>query len=564
MDLLPYNNENLLINFPPLLRRNFEELFCHGKIGLTPFTLSDISFTKQYTENNSTYSYYYTLKIPYAGKRLSWELIFNPEDMCFAPDFSFNDDTFYMSHDLDVIVENVPSLMNWNVNDSKSLTNVLKEFLNLFKKQQIEKLHKENIYSQLCTEYQHLTEEVITPSDIEVYLENTSVHFVINIKVDLSSLPEYSQTIFSRRKDQSDILLNPGEDNCILKMSYIKLDGSRVNASLQLSPRVEQALGNAKTFHIPNYSKQTSLFEYVTLIGKLLRDQVKKVAQHYKLKKEYINCLCTMYAQNMIEFDSETFHKGVFLCEVGDYHCLVHVDISDLFPQEKPTVTLHSLYCASPKKPCLEVVEDYPYSPRWEPNMMLQKLKVYLVEATKIKDLANKCKHPNSRKTHALIKQIQKEKSRDKKKKSNNIKLNILGEKLLWFRDNLEPNCAIYTPKQTVELIEKYLSRFEEELEQIRIKHSIGNRKNRQHASREDIINLTIQQEREEFNSCGLEIPDVLNIPQFQLLRQWNGELRFLPKFKLKRYSRKYLEGSCTHASAKDTKQNVEKTMDTN
>jgi translation machinery-associated protein 16 len=50
----------------------------------------------------------------------------------------------------------------------------------------------------------------------------------------------------------------------------------------------------------------------------------------------------------------------------------------------------------------------------------------------------------------------------------------------------------------------RYLGRFDAELEQIKIKHSIGNRKNRQHANREDIINLTIKTEREEFNSCGL------------------------------------------------------------
>jgi hypothetical protein len=45
---------------------------------------------------------------------------------------------------------------------------------------------------------------------------------------------------------------------------------------------------------------------------------------------------------------------------------------------------------------------------------------------------------------------------------------------------------------------------FNEELEQIRLKHSVGNRKNRQHASREDIIRLTLLREEEEFNTCGL------------------------------------------------------------
>lgn len=39
-----------------------------------------------------------------------------------------------------------------------------------------------------------------------------------------------------------------------------------------------------------------------------------------------------------------------------------------------------------------------------------------------------------------------------------------------------------------------------------------------------------------------LEVPDLSNTEQMQLLKSWNGELRYLPNFKLKRISRKYLE----------------------
>jgi translation machinery-associated protein 16 len=74
---------------------------------------------------------------------------------------------------------------------------------------------------------------------------------------------------------------------------------------------------------------------------------------------------------------------------------------------------------------------------------------------TKIKELI-KCKHPNSRKTNALVKQINKNKAREKSKHSGNIKLNILGEKIKWFKDNLEPGCTSYTVKQTLDIIEKY------------------------------------------------------------------------------------------------------------
>lgn len=58
--------------------------------------------------------------------------------------------------------------------------------------------------------------------------------------------------------------------------------------------------------------------------------------------------------------------------------------------------------------------------------------------------------------------------------------------------------------KQAYNTFFRYLARFNEELGQIKIKHSIGNRKNRQHANREDVINLTIKNEKEEFNGCGL------------------------------------------------------------
>lgn len=145
--------------------------------------------------------------------------------------------------------------------------------------------------------------------------------------------------------------------------------------------------------------------------------------------------------------------------------------------------------------------------------------------------------------------------SRQKNKLASNIKLNLLGEKIKWFQDHLDLSLDIYTPYETHKLIEKYLGRFDKELEQIKLKHSIGNRKNRQHASREDIIKMTIKRDLEEFNSCGignftlyeivhnyclyfLEIPDIMDNIQFKLLKDWNGELRFIQNFKLKRFNK--------------------------
>lgn len=158
----------------------------------------------------------------------------------------------------------------------------------------------------------------------------------------------------------------------------------------------------------------------------------------------------------------------------------------------------------------------------------------------KIKNI-DKLKHPNSRKTISLAKKMIKNEKKNSNKLGTHIKQNLIGEKILWFKERIPEGCVILTKEQTLNLIETYLARFDEELEQIALKNSIGQRKSRQHASREDVINITKKRELEEFESCGLEMPDLMDAQQMEVLRNWNGELRFLQHFKLKRVARKHL-----------------------
>lgn len=70
----------------------------------------------------------------------------------------------------------------------------------------------------------------------------------------------------------------------------------------------------------------------------------------------------------------------------------------------------------------------------------------------------------------------------------------------------LEINVFVYIYINLCFFIQRYIKRNDQELEQIAIKHSIGGRRNRQHASREDIIKMTKAREQEEFNTCGIGI----------------------------------------------------------
>lgn len=53
-------------------------------------------------------------------------------------------------------------------------------------------------------------------------------------------------------------------------------------------------------------------------------------------------------------------------------------------------------------------------------------------------------------------------------------------------------------------MIFSYIARNDEELEQIKIKRSIGGNRNKQHIGREDAICMTKEREISDYKSCGL------------------------------------------------------------
>lgn len=80
---------------------------------------------------------HFFLKIPFAGKQLEWEVIFDEDDYEFAPDFDFHDDSFLADPTVDEIINNIPSLKSWSLENSKSLVSVVQDFFMYYKKYQV-------------------------------------------------------------------------------------------------------------------------------------------------------------------------------------------------------------------------------------------------------------------------------------------------------------------------------------------------------------------------------------------------------------------------------------------
>lgn len=76
---------------------------------------------------------------------------------------------------------------------------------------------------------------------------------------------------------------------------------------------------------LPEYKRETPLNEYVAKVSHVIRGHIETVVDHFKMKKIYIMNLAAACSHSIVEYDTETFNKAVFLYNVNDYSCLVTV-----------------------------------------------------------------------------------------------------------------------------------------------------------------------------------------------------------------------------------------------
>nr|XP_019956830.1 PREDICTED: translation machinery-associated protein 16 [Paralichthys olivaceus] len=145
-------------------------------------------------------------------------------------------------------------------------------------------------------------------------------------------------------------------------------------------------------------------------------------------------------------------------------------------------------------------------------------------------------------------------------------RLSSIGEKLLWFQEQLDPAKTTYTRRDACDVIERYLQRFDSELEQIELMNGIKGRQGRLHGAREAVIKQTIERERAQYEGVGFEIPDIINTKHLKTFREWTGDLKKLPNIKLRNVSSKGLDANTEkeekHAAAAAAEEKEEEDED--
>uniref|UniRef100_A0A673ZU19 Translation machinery-associated protein 16 n=1 Tax=Salmo trutta TaxID=8032 RepID=A0A673ZU19_SALTR len=124
-----------------------------------------------------------------------------------------------------------------------------------------------------------------------------------------------------------------------------------------------------------------------------------------------------------------------------------------------------------------------------------------------------------------------------RQKSEKATRLNSIGDKLQWFQSQLDSEKTEFTKQDACHIIERYLQRFDGELDQIELVNGIKGRQGRLHGSRETVIKQTVERETALYHGNGFEIPDIINSKHLKTFREWSGDLKKLPNIKMRKFS---------------------------
>ncbi|KAJ6336791.1 hypothetical protein OIU76_006627 [Salix suchowensis] len=142
---------------------------------------------------------------------------------------------------------------------------------------------------------------------------------------------------------------------------------------------------------LPAWLDGMCMAEYLPQLEELLQRQVIEAVTSIDVRRKFIEALSPVLGRPL-EADPVFCRRASFLVYSGPFTFLVHFFLSTHFPKQRPSLMFQSIQhfnsLGMPVKSPL--ITEYPWSPRWEPSQMAERISDFLVdESLNFKRLCN-------------------------------------------------------------------------------------------------------------------------------------------------------------------------------
>ncbi|XP_071035753.1 translation machinery-associated protein 16 isoform X1 [Parasteatoda tepidariorum] len=115
-------------------------------------------------------------------------------------------------------------------------------------------------------------------------------------------------------------------------------------------------------------------------------------------------------------------------------------------------------------------------------------------------------------------------------------------KKLKWYKDNIDVEKECYAPEELRQLIEKYFQRFKEIEDKSEELKSIKGRHNQDRMSNDYKIKFSVDRDKEEYETSGIEVPNLLKKDSFAYFKNWNGDVRYISMIEMVTLTKKLVK----------------------
>ncbi|BAF20500.1 uncharacterized protein [Oryza sativa Japonica Group] len=317
----------------------------------------------------------FTLAIPFCLDYVYWDFLYNALSPKVAPDVVFgpDDEGFQPLVDFDETGSGEKScLANWDCRDTSALLSLIKElreFYIEYQKKRAAEVDDARLKFEIST--------VLSKEGIEVCTVSSNgrpdeVKFAVPLlDLDLAKLV-------------------PG---CPWKLPQkIHLQAvfpiSRSYSSVPSAPRLKLvSTPDLKSFFsvddvkLPPWLDGMCMAEYLPNLEENLKIQVVEASASIGSRRRFIEALAPTFGRPL-EADPIFCRKATILSISGIFTFLVHFVIPLQFPKHQPVLTLESSqHFNAQGLPIMSApVNDYPWSPRWDPTEMVERIYDFLVD----------------------------------------------------------------------------------------------------------------------------------------------------------------------------------------